>query len=207
MIIDKMDTLKALDHYDIRVARTKVVDSAEDAIAFSERRNARDPRLMPIVLRPVSAAAQGHAKSAAEKPLTTEEAIREAYDRMVREAGTTYQHILAQEATEHGTDITISGATDDALGKTIALHSATHAIQHMIPLDAGGAETLVRNFEGFHHHGSREKTRLMLEHLLVKVSKLFEETPVTAFQLDVRLHENSYTVIDASMTSPKALHL
>lgn len=47
----------------------------------------------------------------------------------------------------------------------------------------------------------------MLEHLLLRVSAFFEETPVTDFRLAVRLHENSYAVLDAWMASPRALHV
>lgn len=205
MILDKMEAFKALDHYDIHVARSKYIDSAEDAVAFAERRNARDPRFMPIVLRAAAATTEGHAKLAAEKRLDTVEAVRQAYEEMIRQLGTSDRRILGQTATEPGTDIMISGETNEALGKTIALHSATHAVQRMAPLDASGAEALVQNFEGYHHHGSREQVRRMLEHLLIKISKFFEETAVTQFQLDVRLHGNSYTVLDASMTGQ--LHL
>jgi hypothetical protein len=207
MILDKMTAFKALEHYGIHVARTTYVDSAAGAIAFAERRNASDPRFMPIVLRAVSADAIDRPTLTAERPLQTETAIRRAYDELVHEVGTTDRRIVAQVATVHGTDIAIFGQTDEAHGKTIALHSATHAVQQMIPIEASAAETLVSNFEGYHHHGSREHVRRMLEHLLCKVSSFFEQTPVTSFELAVRLHENSYTVLDVSMTSPKALRL
>jgi hypothetical protein len=46
MIVDTMEAFKALEHFGIHVARSKYVDSAEDAIAFAERRSARDPRLV-----------------------------------------------------------------------------------------------------------------------------------------------------------------
>jgi len=207
MIVDKIACFKALDHFGIHVARSKFVDSAEDAIAFAERRNARDPRLMPIVLRVVSPGTQESEKLAIETPLESESAIERGYARMIREVGTADGRILAQTATEPGTDIAISGQTDAVNGKTIALHSAEHSVQRMIPLDAAGAQALVENFEAHHHRGSREQTRRMLEHLLGRVSQFFAETPVTEFRLDVRLHENSYTVLDASMTTSKALHL
>jgi len=126
---------------------------------------------------------------------------------MLREVGTAEGWILAQTAAEPGIDVAISGRTDAVHGKTIALHSAEHSVQRMIPLDAAGAKALVENFEAYHHRGSREQTRRMLEHLLGLVSQFFAETPVTEFRLEVRVHENSYTVLDASMTASKALHL
>lgn len=195
MLIDKMDAFKALDHYEIRVARSKYVDSAEDAIAFAERRNAPDPRLVPITLRTPAGASERH--------LESEESIRSAYDRLFAKSG----RLMAQVAVEPGTDIVISGEVDEKVGKTITVQSSTHSVRQMVPIDPRAAETLVRNFQGYHHQGSREQARRMLEHLFEKLSKFFEETPVTRFVLDVRLHENSYTVMDAEMTSPHPLHL
>ena len=195
-IIGKQAALDALDHFDIRVARTKEVDSAEDAIAFAERRNAKDPRIVPIVLRPNG------------DKLDSEAAIRQAYDDLVRAAGTGERHIFAQTYTAPGTDVTIVGELDEALGKTLALHGTTNGgVRRMVPLDAAGAEALVLSFLGFDHHGPREQTRRMLEHLLMKVSAMYEETPLLSFRIDVRLHENGYTVIDAAMAASKALHL
>ena len=207
MTIDVIEAFKVLTHYGIHVARSKVVDSAEDAIAFAERRTAKDPRFIPIVLRRIgSGEASGDANLAvAGAALHTEDAIRQAYATLT--AAGADEKILAQTATDPGTDITIAGRTDDTLGKVIALSNATHSVDHMIPLGAAGAEVLALNSQGFHHHGASEKARRMLEHLLIRASALFEKTPVTAFRLAVRLHENSYTVMNASMTSPKALHL
>jgi hypothetical protein len=207
MDIAIIEAFKLLRHYGIRVARSKVVDSPEDAIAFAERRTAKDPRFMPIVLRRITPGAQsGNAHLAvAASALQTEDAIRQAYINFAG-AGTDGE-ILAQALTVPGTDITIAGRTEEDLGKVIAVSSATHSVEHMIPLGPAGAELLALNAQAFHHHGSRETAHRMLEHLLMRVSALFEETPVTAFRLAVRLHENSYTVLDASMTSPKTLHI
>ncbi len=209
MTIDKMDGFEALQHYGIQVARSKYVDSAEDAIAFAERRTAADPRFMPILLRSVPSGAQAYTGSSlTEEPLETEKAVRAAFEHLRRAVGTSKGHILAQTMTDSGTDIKILGRTDDELGKQlIALRSATHSVERMIPLDTASAEALVANFQGYHHHGSSEKTRRMLEHLLMRVSKFFDDCGVTQFSIDVRMRENSYTVLDAMMTSPAALHV
>jgi len=196
MNVDKMDAYAALKHYDIRIARSKYVDSAEDAVAFAERRNAPDPRFVPIVLRVGDGLEQSALKSV--------DAVREAYDAIRRRSA---EPILAQVVTDPGTDIVIFGKTDDSLGKTIGVHSATHSVQRAAPLGTDGAKALANEYEGYGHHGSRESARRMLEHLLVRVSDLFEETEVREFRLDVRLHENEYTVLDASMTSLKPLHI
>jgi hypothetical protein len=204
MILDTIAAFEVLEHYDIRSARTDYVDSAEAAIAFAQRRDARDPREIPIVLRAASTKPLDREAFAAEHPLESAAAIRRAYERIVREAGTA--RVIAQAATEPGTDLIISGMIDPELGrKTIALQSAAHSVRRMIPLGSDGAEILASGFQGY--RGSRERAHRMLAHLLEKISAFFEETPVTRFHLRVRLHENGYTVLDAMMESPEALHL
>jgi hypothetical protein len=204
MIIDTVEALSLLKDHDIRVARTKAVDSAEDAIAFAERRNAPDPRLMPIVIRRAAAPNAAGEPVPAPKPLRTVDAIRRAYGELAGglEPGT----ILAQDATDPGTPIEIAGRTDPDKGKTLTLFSARHGVERMVPLDEAGATVLATNFQAHGHHGADERTRRMLEHLLLRVSSFFEATPVSDLHLTVRLHENSYTVLDATMHSPKALH-
>ncbi len=196
MNVDKMEAFAALDHYGIHVARSKYVDSAEDAVAFAERRNAPDPRFVPIVLRVADAAAL--------TPLESVEAVRQAYEAIRRQ---TAEPILAQVFTGPGTDIVVFGKTDESLGKTIGVHSATHSVQRTVPLGPESARELASEFEGYGHHGSRESARRMLEHLLVRISDLFADTEVRELRVDARLHENEYSVLDASMSSLKALHV
>lgn len=195
MNVDKMEAFAALEHYGIHVARSKYVDSAEDAVAFAERRNAPDPRFVPIVLRVADAAVH---------PLESIEAVREAYEAIRRR---TAEPILAQVFTGPGTDIVIFGKTDESLGKTIGVHSATHSVQRAVPLGPESAGELASEYEGYGHHGSRESARRMLEHLLARISDLLADTDVRELRVDVRLHENEYGVLDASMSSLKALHI
>jgi hypothetical protein len=111
-----------------------------------------------------------------------------------------------QSIALHGEDIAIVGRTDDASGRRIWLRSATHSVVRMVPLDAVGAEVLASNFRGHDHRGPSEQERRMLEHLLLRVSTFFEQSGVTEFQLDIRLHDNAYTLIGASMSAPKPVH-
>jgi hypothetical protein len=197
--IDIVDALELLKQHGIRVARTKFVDGAEDAIAFAQRRSNGDPRFVPIVLRPAALPAP------AETPLRGEAAIREAYGRV--HAAADGGRVLAQAVAEPGSSIVIAGRIDAENGKTIALHSATHGVERMVPLDEAGAAVLATNFQAHNHHGPDEKTRRMLEHLLLRVSAFYEDSGVTGFRLDVRLHDNAYTVVDVVMTAAKTLHV
>lgn len=197
MFIDTIEGFKALKHFGIHAVRAKIVDSAEDAIAFAERRNAPDPRFVPILLR---AGEQGQASAT----LTSEDAIRRAYAYFAQVPN--HPAILAVEATGRGTDITIAGRTDPSDGKIVALRSQARGVERMMPLDSAGAEYLASHYQGHDHQGASEKTRRMLEHLVLGVSGFFEHSGVTEFKLTVRLHDNAYTVIAAAMTAPHALH-
>jgi hypothetical protein len=139
--------------------------------------------------------------------LKSEEAIRREYELKRLELGNAGGKILAQTATDSGTDIAVSGRVDPDLGKTLTLHSAAHSIGRMVPLDEAGATVMAEHFQAHGHHGSREAARRMLEHLLLEVSDFYVETPVTEFRLGIRLHENSYTVLGATMTSSAKLHV
>jgi hypothetical protein len=203
MKIGDVEGFEALDHYGIHVVRGKYVDSAEDAIAFASRRSAEDPRRIPIVLCPVGSGTE----SGPAPRLADDEAIRREYERLTRGNGTSAGRVLARNFVEAGTDVVIAGSGDAADGKMIALRSGAHEARRLVPLGEASAEALVAGFQPYRHRPHDERTRRMLEHLLLRVSEFFEESGVEGFELTVRLHENSYTVIDAELTAPRPLRL
>lgn len=197
MIIDRIDALSVLDHYGVRVVRAKHVDSAEDAIAFATRRDARDAREVPILLR---------ASDRSEGPLHDARAIRAAYERLRESADPSAVRIDAVEDVGPGTDLTITGRTAGGT-RYLALGTGEHRVERMLPLDAAGAEILAEHYRPYHHRG-HERERRMLEHLLLRISDLVAELEIDAIELDpVRLHENAYTVLRAAISAPEHLHL
>jgi hypothetical protein len=198
LIIDKIDGLHVLEHYGIRAVRAKYVDSAEDAIAFA-RRDAEDDSQIPIELRivnegkrPLTGRGMTHAK------LLGNVAIRRAYAELETRIERFGGRVVAANAPGEGTDIAITGRSDEALGKCVTVRSAVHCVQRMVPIDEGGAEALARNFHG---------PPRLLEHLLLRVSTFFDDSGVESFDLDpVRISENGYTVLDATIRSRAPLH-
>lgn len=199
-MLDQVETLEALAACGIQVARTKYVDSAEDAIAFASRREARDPRLVPILLRVDIPGAYPIG------PLRNDRAIRRAFEKL--SAGGSQTRILAQVATELGTELVIEGHAEEGAGKVIELRGQSHGITRMLPLDEAGARALVEHYRGFGHHGKSEREQRMLEHLLLRAAAFYEQEEVSAFRLDpVRLHGGTYTVLGASVILSAPIHL
>jgi hypothetical protein len=174
------------------------VGTAKDAIAFAERHGDRP---VPIELRAV-----GDGKRALPGmrttlgPLVDHAAIRQAYDELVPRLGRFQGHIIAADSAADGTDIAITGRSDEALGKCLTVRSAVHCVQRMVPVDASGAAALARN-------APNERVRHVLEDTLLRVSAFFEDSGIESFDLDpVRLHEHGCTVLDATLRSRASLH-
>ena len=116
-------------------------------------------------------------------------------------------HVANGKADRTGTSIVVAGEIDDVEGRTITLRGGGHAIRRMVPLGEAGAEVLATHLQGTHHRLGSESARRLLEHLLLRCSDMFEDSEIETFRLNVRLHENSYAVVDAAMTAPSPLHL
>jgi hypothetical protein len=197
MILETLDAFKALKAYGIHTVRSAVVDTPEEAVVFATHTN---NKLSPIVLHGRTPAVDEPAPEAS----ATAEAIREAYARIASQRGT--GRLLASDV-QHGTLIELDATDGGPNGKTLALVSTNHRVEQMLPLGPAGAETLASNTHAHEHHGNSEKFRRMLEHLLLRVSDFYVETGVASARLVVRLHENTYTVTDATIVTGRALHV
>ncbi|MHB8703028.1 MAG: hypothetical protein ACYC8W_02595 [Candidatus Tyrphobacter sp.] len=203
-IVDVVSALELLKKYEVHVARSRYVDSAEDAIAFSERRNAPDPRFVPIVLRVAVPGRLGEA-SQFETILTTEQDVRTQYDALAGAARASGGRLLAQALPERGTDIAIVGETDEGQ-KLVAIGSGPDRMRKSVPLGAADAQVLADRVRAHHHRVPTEQSRRMLVHVFARISKLLDETAVSEFVVTLRAHENGYTVIDAMMSALRPLH-
>jgi hypothetical protein len=209
MTIDYIEALGLLEHAGIRVVRAKYVDSAQDAVAFATRREARDPRILPIVLIGVLRdGAPAQRRAAADDVLHSAAAIQAAYERLAARTETLAPRVLAQEYIAGGTDVTLAYKTNDSGQEYLELGSGEHTTEQLLPIDETGARVLVEHMLAHDHRGRSEKSRRMLEHLVLRVCGLLDEFPIDTLELDpVRLHENSYTVLGATLTAPSRLHV
>jgi hypothetical protein len=205
MTIDYLEALALLEHAGIRVVRAKYVDSAQDAVAFATRREARDPRIVPIVLNgaPHEVSKPRH-RPAADDALHSSAAIQDAYERL--SSATPGQRVLAQEYVTGGTDVALAYGINDSGHEFIALRSGDHSTEQLLPIDETAARALAEHMLAHDHRGRSEKSRRMIEHLILRVCGLLDEFPIEALELDpVRLHENTYTVLGAAIAAPSRL--
>jgi hypothetical protein len=206
MTIDFLEALNLLEHAGIRVVRAKYVDSAQDAIAFATRREARDPRVVPIVL---STAAGNDStpqrRAGADDVLHSSAAIQASYERLANVA--TAPRALARDSVGSGTDIALAYGRNDKGQESLELRSGDHSTEQLLPIDATGARVLVEHMLAHDHRGRSEKSRRMVEHLVLRVCSVLDEFPIEALELDIRLHENTYTVMGASITAPSRLRV
>ena len=172
MPLDKLRLFATLRRFDVRTARSKFVESSQDAIAFAAGRK--------VVLRAVAAP---DAKVAAPTaPLANDDAVGAAYDAL-RATLPEEVRILAQEAVGRGTDITILGeATPEGVSSVEAIGAGHSARSQTV-------------------HGRR-----MLEHLEQRLAQLMAKERLRNVILNVRLHENTYTVTDATAEPWTAVH-
>jgi hypothetical protein len=207
MTIDYIEALGLLEHAGIRVARAKYVDSAQDAVAFATRGEARNSRVLPVVLRGVpNDGATAQRRPSADEVLHSSTTIQAAYQSIA--AAGFAGRVLAQEYVGAGTDIALAYRTDDAGQKYLELRSGEHGTEQLLPIDESGARMLVEHMLAHDHRGRSEKSRRMLEHLILRVCGLLDEFPIDTLELDpVRLHDNSYTVLGAAITAPSRLRV
>src|ERR1035441_3374903 len=163
MIIDYIEALGVLEHAGIRVVRAKYVDSAQDAVGFATRREARDPRVMPIVLSCVPGdAAAAESNPPANGALHTSEAIQAAHARLAAPAGTVSRRILAQEYVESGTDVAITYRAEESGQKYLELRVGDHGTEQLLPINEAGVRILVENGVGDDPGRGRRQSRRMV---------------------------------------------
>ena len=188
--IDLIDAFTLLKEYGIVVVRAGYVDSAENALVFANRR--------PIVLYALHPDRHGYDSAHGERG-ADDEAIRAAYKRLSAKSGS---KLFAHEEIEPGTDITLVGdITKD--GKSLRFISGSHKVERLCPLAEDAAESMLDEFRSHRALGSNEKAVRTLAHLFVKTAKMYYDSGIDTFTLRVRVHDNGYKVIDATMMTER----
>lgn len=198
--IDFEDGLELLHEHDIRVVRARVVDSAEDAVAFAERH--------PIELGTLYWNADSTPKDF-ESDLQTTDRIRNAYRRLEeRSRALPGARILARRSVEAGADVVIDARDDAILGRIVELRGGGHAAHRLLPLGERQAEALLGEFDAKHGIAANETQTRMLANLLLRISDICADDAVARITLDpVRVRGNSYDVLAVHVAAKRPLQL
>lgn len=106
---------------------------------------------------------------------------------------------VADKATPRG-NLTVLGFDDPARGRSIVLRCGAREAQRSSPLEEFQAEAMLAELG--HDAAHDEKQRRTLAHLLVKASRMYEETGIDRFELGlVFVHRDTYTVGHAAIWS------
>lgn len=201
MVFDKVGGFEILKQYGICVTRSAYVKSVEDAVTFASMGVCDNGKKLPILLRDVLG--NGHA-SAITSSLGDVASIRDGYALLAEKIIVSRGCMLAQVAAASGTDIAIEGCFDPDIGKVITLRRADKQVWRMVPFGDVGAASLISEFRSYHHDRVTVRVRNILKNLLLRASRFFDESKVERFELHpVRLHANSYTILDARLIMPK----
>ncbi|MGD0472714.1 MAG: acetate--CoA ligase family protein [Candidatus Velthaea sp.] len=197
MIVDTLTVLDLLRERGIRVARSRYVTSAKQAVAFAARG--------PIALRLVPPA-YGADVSLALTDLTSAQMVRRAYERIAAQAQKLAGgQILAQRMVECGTDIGIRCRADAALGRIVEVRSGAHRVVGAAPVDLHQAQAVLANVFDKAQVALEPAALRALALVMVRVCAIFVNTASARLTLDpVRLHRDSYAVIDAKLEMPRA---
>lgn len=200
MLWDYFKAKEILDKYGIRSIDSKYIESAEDAVKFSQKK--------PIVLKLISGKELHKSKAGLVKlELSDEKAIRTAYEELVSKGKSLkpYKIIAQKMAEEGGIESIIGGRDDPQFGKLILIGLGGVYVEafkdfalRVCPINEYDAEEMLEQLVSRNVITYKGESRKMLVKLLMNVSKLLVENPQIK-ELDLNpviLREKSYDVVD-----------
>jgi hypothetical protein len=197
MIVDTLTVLDLLRERGVRVARSRYVTTAKQAVAFAARG--------PIALRLVPGS-YGSGSSLTINDLTTSQMVRHAYDRLAAQAEKfAGGQILAQRMVGPGIDIAIRCRADAVLGRIVEVRNGIHRAQGAAPLDACEAQAVLTEFFERAHLTYDPAAMRTLALLMVRVCAIFMNTASSRLTLDpIRVYADKYDVIGATLEMRRA---
>ncbi|MGC8669878.1 MAG: acetate--CoA ligase family protein [Candidatus Micrarchaeia archaeon] len=197
-LIDYVEAEKLLKKYNIKSVESMYVNTAEEAIGFSKGKR--------IVLKVLSQEAMHKSKNGlVELDLSTESAIKEAFERLKKKARNFKQYkILAQKMVNNGIEIIIGGNTDPQFGKLVIVGLGGIYVEtfkdfasRVCPIREYDAESMINQLKSKDIIAKDEKTRKQIVSLLMNVSRLFYENNITEIDLNpIIIHDGTYDAVD-----------
>ncbi len=187
-----------LKQYNIRNVESKYVQSAKEAVSFSNGE--------PIVLKVLSQKALHKSKNRlVELNVSGAKEIANSYNQLSRRAKLFRPYkILAQKMVKNGIEIIIGGSIDPQFGKMILLglggiyvESFKDFALRICPITEYDAESMLNQLKSKPIIAPNEKSADQIKSLLLKVSQMFIENEITELDLNpVILHDDTYDAVD-----------
>ncbi|ASI14201.1 acyl-CoA synthetase subunit beta [Candidatus Mancarchaeum acidiphilum] len=198
-MMDFMEAVQLLKKYNINVVGSKYVESADDAVSFSNGD--------PIVMKVLSDKALHKTKSGVVKlDLSKPEDIKAAYDDLYSKAQELKPYkILAQKMIKGGTEIIIGGNTDPQFGKAVLLGFGGIYVEtfkdvslRVCPLTDYDAYSMIDSLKSKNIIAPDKESRDMVKGLIINVSKmLMENQNISELDLNpIILHDGTYDAVD-----------
>ncbi|MCL4379327.1 MAG: acetate--CoA ligase family protein [Candidatus Marsarchaeota archaeon] len=202
MLVDYYVAKGILDRYGIRSVRSRYAKGVDDAVSFWDGKN-------PIVLKALSQKALHKSKSGlVAVDLDSESGIRNAFRMLQRKAARLGPYnIIAQQMVKNGIEIIIGGNTDPQFGKMVLLGLGGIYVEtfrdfalRLCPITRRDAESMVAQLKSSGVIAPDEKSKRMITDLLLKASRMFENTKIAELDLNpVILHDGTYDAVDLRM--------
>ncbi len=199
--MELMDYEKAhalLKKYNIRSIESKYVKTAEDAISFSDGK--------PIVLKAISAKALHKSKNRlVALDLSSTKEIAANFNQITRNARKFKPYkLLAQKMVRNGVEIIIGCKTDQQFGKMMLIGLGGIYVEtfkdfslRLCPITKHDAESMLEQLKSRSIIAPNPETSKRIEDLLLKVSRMFENSNITELDLNpVIIHDNTYDAVD-----------
>lgn len=196
-----MDYSKAhalLDKYEIKTAESAYVDSAKEALKFSNGK--------PIVLKVVSQKALHKSKNKlVALNLSCKDDIESNFNQLWKRGQQFRPYkMLAQKMINNGTEIIIGGSTDPQFGKMVLIGLGGIYVEtfrdfalRLCPITRRDAASMLGQLKSRSIIAPNAESANSIMDLLMKVSRMFNENSITELDLNpVILHGNTYHAVD-----------
>ena len=199
MLMDFMKAKDLLKKYDIKVVDSIYVNSAEEAIRFSDGD--------AIVLKLISEKAIHKSKAGLVKlNLKHEDEIKSAYEEL-KKRGTRLSpyKILAQRMVNEGIEIIVGGKEDNEFGKVIMIGMGGIYVEtykdvsmRLVPINSADAIDMINEIKAKDIITFNGEAEPILVNLLMKFSKLLNEhKEIKEMDINpIKINKDSYNAID-----------
>lgn len=195
---DYMKAQALLKKYNIKSVESRYVESAKEAISFSNGK--------PIVLKVLSRKALHKTKSKlVELDLRDDKEIADKYNQLLKKARTLKPYkIIAQKMVKNGTEIIIGGNTDPQFGKMLLIGLGGIYVEtfrdfalRLCPITKYDAESMLQQLKSRPVIAPNEQTSNEIKKLILKVSEMFVDSDIKELDLNpVIIHDNTYDAVD-----------